>query len=489
MRRTVPMVALLIAACGVLFLAPAAQAHTPDSLHITIKNPVDGTEVKRGEPLNIRGQFETSAEAEELKLVSLTVEIRGNGEGWLAFVEVPTTPATPSPELPAAGEKSRTRDIAIWTPGEQITRGGNPEALPAGTYSLRVVATVMEEGHQVKYTSRDVRVTLAEGSGTNGIIICKVAIAVESDDEPQYYTTETVFRFSTNLGTCFQAVEWDFRDRTTSPFIQVTHQYTAPGTYIVQLTAWSDTARSQPGKVDSLTVQIKAAPPPLAVTRHIAGFPSSLLSGATTVLPTKDPLVPNWVRETQVQLDVQFNATSGTFVLREEIPAGWTMTLPPDSPAMLTRQVKVGDVDCREWLLQGSAQTVAITYTLTPPDSAPLKKYSLRGTVTTDFAGGAVDVVGDTDITLDSKLPIEVVLSHLEWAKAGATPEELHQAGAVALYNNTPLDHSDTISEQQVRLAEAYWVSDAVVPFTGGLTMTSATLLKLISQCDACRLQ
>jgi hypothetical protein len=225
------------------------------------------------------------------------------------------------------------------------------------------------------------------------------------------------------------------------------------------------------------------------VTRHIAGFPSSLLSGATKVLPTKDPLVPNWVRETQVQLDVQFNATGGIFVLREEIPAGWTMTLPPDSPEMLTRQVKFGDVDCREWLLQGSAQTVAITYTLTPPASAPLKKYSLRGTITTDFAGGAVDVVGDTDITLDSKLPIEVVLSHLEWAIAGATPEELHQAGAVVLYNNTPLDHSDTISEQQVRLAEAYWVSDAVVPFTGGLTMTSATLLKLISQCGECLLR
>jgi hypothetical protein len=187
-----------------------------------------------------------------------------------------------------------------------------------------------------------------------------------------------------------------------------------------------------------------------------------------------------------VQLVVQINAPSGTFVLREEIPAGWTMepetSQEQKEQGMLTRQVEVGGATQREWLLRGPALTVII-YTLAPEvtvggvtqDAQP-KSYPLRGKVITDSSGGAVDIAGDDEITLVAVLPVEVALVHLERTGDGS-PTDLSLPGSVSLV----IDAGYKITEAQVTLAKDYWEADAIVPFTGEQRVTSEMLLKLIS--------
>lgn len=487
MRRVIPLVVVLIAACAGPFLAPAAQGK---SLQITITSPLDAAQVPLRQAVNVEGWISqdrvTGAEAEAHALVWLTVEVRK--DDWPDFVKVATDPDNPI-ELPApGGQSARSRRwsgglIAVWATGEQITHGGQTEPLVAGKYVLRVVAVVREGERKGTYYSQQVSVELTDTGQRPDITPCPLAIRVL---EAPPYTAGTPYTFlietPANLGGCFETYDWNYGDGSTSAATGP-HEYAKSGTYLVKLTAWADVERKTPseaGVTATLTVLVGAAPPPVTVTRRVAGFPLCFCSDAKTVLVTKSSEVPTWVPETQVQLVVQINAPSGTFVLREEIPAGWTMTVSKEQQqGMLTRQVEVGGVTQREWLLRGTASTITIVYTLAPGDSAQPKSYPLRGQVTTDSSGGAVDIAGDSEITLVSTLLVEVALAHLV-RNGGNAPTDLSLPGSVSLVMK-PLVAGYKITPEQVQLAEDYWEDDAIVPFTGGQKVSSEILLKFIS--------
>ena len=498
MRRLIPLVALLVAACAGPFLAPAVQGAIA---RISITSPLYVPQVPLGGKVDIDGEISwqgepTAAEILETPaLVWFTVEV--HKDDWPAgeFVKVSTVPADPSHELPV-WPRSWSGRMASWDTAALITRDGATASPVAGKYHLRVVGVVRDGMQQGTYPSGEVNVELTGEaptvvtttqvtSGPSGISVnpgfCG-PLAIRVLEAPPYTAgTPITFLIVTpaDPASCFQTFEWDFGDHSGTSVAVEPHVYAESGSYEVSLTAWPDVARSAPGVTARLTVRVEAAPAAVAVTRQITGFPSCICPDRKDVLVTKDSAVPDWAPKTEVRLTVAIQDSSGTFVLREEIPTGWRMEV-AEVEGIPSRQVTVDGVPQREWLLPGDKKTVTITYTLAPEDSAPLKSYPLRGQVITDSSGGSVEIGGDGEITLVSALLVEVAIAHLERTGEGV-PFDPALPGSVSLMK--PLDAGSpiTITQAQVDLAVAYWQSNAVVPFTGGQKVTSETLLKLIS--------
>lgn len=132
------------------------------------------------------------------------------------------------------------QDVLAWQAGDRW-RAALPDALEAGDYALRLIATDAS-GNQIVYTSTPGwRVVGGPQAGISSFTA-----------EPTYgYAPLTVYFTATTPGEVI-TYTWDFGDGEGASVATPVHTYTQPGCYTVTLTVsgpeWSDT-RTKPGYI------------------------------------------------------------------------------------------------------------------------------------------------------------------------------------------------------------------------------------------------
>jgi len=167
-----------------------------------------------------------------------------------------------------------------------------------------------------------------------------------------------------------------------------------------------------------------------------------------------------------VTLTVSLNTTVNGLSVTEMIPAGWAFTLVESDGATLKEQgLTIEWLFLEKFVPDGVNSQREIHYTLTAPETVgEMLQGNISGRIGSSSPRFTQTLAGDDRVTASSVLPVPVVISRWD-VEAEAIDPHL----------------GETIGFDQIQYGVSLWLSGGVVPNTGGMTITLATMQDLIA--------
>ena len=269
---------------------------------------------------------------------------------------------------------------------------------------------------------------------------------------------------SYDLDDSIVAYEWDFDgdgtvDQVTS-VPETVHTFETGGEHVVILTVVdSEGGRSSEEK----TIDVLAT---VSTKRAIE-----------TGLPD-DWTIPGGTLHVTIMLDV--NTTVNGIAISETIPEGWTFAeVESDGATMRKNGQTIEWLFLEKFAADGVNSQREIRYTLTAPaGNVDREQATVRGTLGSSSPRITQTIAGDDRVTVVSILPVPVVISRWD---AGGLALDLETTTGEEAAAGVDLFIGETIGFDQIQYAVSLWLSEGVVPLSGGAIIDLGMMQDLIA--------